>query len=230
MQSKLLALLLVSSDKRGVFWEEIKDISFKNKAGCPFDLVLHLCNESAEEWVLTVLKNGSKIHKLLCTVLVKLENVHTKLESLRLKQDNRSQIKSLNSEIQIINAKLVEFEERSGKKQKLTTKKINHSSLRKKKYFLNQMQNTSASKLKIMSDLLYEWAKTKGRFEDKGLSEEVRAMLERDENYNSKFEREPEINYMKTGHTKVPINLKCNYDNLSVLTRKADVERKSKKS
>ena len=125
-----------------------------------------------------------------------------KLESLRLKQDNRSQIKSLNSEIQIINAKLVEFEERAGKKQKLTTKKINHSSLHKKKYFLNQMQNTSASKLKIMSDLLYEWAKTEGRFEDKGLSEEVRAMLERDENYNSKFEREPEINYMKTGHTK----------------------------
>ena len=89
------------------------------------------------------------------------------------------------------------------------------------------MQNTSASKLKIMSDLLYEWAKTEGRFEDKDLSEEVRAMLERDENYNSKFEREPEINYMKTGQTKVPMKLKCNYDNLPVLTRKVDVKRKS---
>ena len=115
--------LNVSSDERGAFWEEIEDISFKNKAGCPFDLVLHSCNESAEEWVLTVLKDGSKIHKLLCTVLVKLEKVHKNLESLRLKQDNKSEIKSLDSEIQIINAKLVEFEERAGKKQKLTTTK-----------------------------------------------------------------------------------------------------------
>ena len=90
------------------------------------------------------------------------------------------------------------------------------------------MQNTSASKLKIMCDLLYEWAKTEGRFEDKGLSEEVRTMLERDENYNSKFERETEINYMNTGYTKVSMNLKYNYDNLPVLTRKADVEWKSK--
>ena len=219
--------LNVSSDERGAFWEEIEDISFKNKAGCPFDLVLHSYTESAEEWVLTVLKDGSEIHKLLCTGLIKLEKVHTKLESLRLKQDNKNQIKSLDSEIQIINAKLVEFEERAGKKQKLTTKKINHSSLRKEKYFLNQMQNTSASKLKVLSDLLYEWAKSEGRFEDKDLSEEVRAILERDENYNSKFEREPEIMHMKTGHKKATTKLKSNYDNLSVLPRKVDAKRKS---
>ena len=90
-QSEVEALVVVwealnvSSDKRGVFWEEIKDISFKNKAGCPFDLVLHLCNESAEEWILTVLKDGSKIHKLICTVLVKLENVHTKIRKSKIK-------------------------------------------------------------------------------------------------------------------------------------------------
>ena len=53
-QSEVEALAVVwealnfSSDEKGAFWEEIEDISFKNKDGCPFDLVLYSCNECPE--------------------------------------------------------------------------------------------------------------------------------------------------------------------------------------
>ena len=131
-----------------------------------------------EEWIATATKRGKEIYKELNWKLSKLEEIHMEVEQLRSKQDTKSQILSLDSEIRILNSKLLEFEALKCGKGRLLSKKGNGSALLKEERFRKQMQAKFVSQLNQLADLLQSWEKQEGKsFNSSDLSDDVRMLL-----------------------------------------------------
>uniref|UniRef100_A0A7S2QVI8 Kinesin motor domain-containing protein n=1 Tax=Triparma pacifica TaxID=91992 RepID=A0A7S2QVI8_9STRA len=190
MQSETEALTVVwdalglKEETRGSFWGECAE-SVKNyqegKEGGPFDAVSLIGNNqdnSAEEWLMNLLQDAKNCERELRAKLYRLQLIHTEVEKKRTKQDAKSTIMSLDSEIRIIDAKLTQFEDKAGNKQRLVSKKTNSGVLLKEEKFRKHMQAKFISKLDKLRGTLKGWEARESVSFDLGLlSEEVRGLL-----------------------------------------------------
>lgn len=185
-QSELEALTFVwkasdiTQSERGEFWSEVDEATreIETKAESPFDSILQSCQSDSEEWLLSSVQSAMKAYRRLNVRLFKLSKIHDEVEKLRAKQDAKSKITSLDAEIRIISARLIEFEEKASNKGRLLTKKVNSTNFLKEERFRKHMQGKFASKLKSFGLLLQEWKRTEGsNFDSKILSEDMQALL-----------------------------------------------------
>jgi hypothetical protein len=131
-----------------------------------------------EEWVLTAVKDCTKDYRQLEMKLFKLEKIHSEVEQLKTRQDAKSRILTLDSELRILNSKLNEFEDKKCVKQRLITKKNTSSNLLKEERFRKQMQSKFTSKLDQLLKLLKDWKTNENtNFCHDFLSEDVRMFL-----------------------------------------------------
>lgn len=165
--------LFISMSERGKFWNEIESAvsPIQMQPNGPFDDIILLFQHGSghgdninddtcyfpEEWVLAAIKDVTKSYRQLESRLYKLELIHLEVERLRTRQDVKSRILSLDTEICIINAKLNDFEDKKCDKQRLTTKKDTSSSLLKEERFRKHMQTKFSSKLVQLKDFLQLW-------------------------------------------------------------------------
>jgi len=172
--------LNVSMGDRGKFWSAIDDSTkaMESSTESPFDEVLRTCALDKEQWVLAAVKNCRSSYKKLETRLFKLGTIHKEVEKLRSRQDSKSRIISLDSELRILSARLSEFEDTKCNKERLLTKKSGSSALLKEERFRKQMQGKYSSTLEQLAALLQKWKEEEGTtFESSLLSDEVRALL-----------------------------------------------------
>jgi len=209
-QSEIEALTVVwealdvSSSDRGRFWGEVED-ALAEKESCaegPFDDVIQICLVDGEEWVAGAVKDATKSYRQLETRLLKLERVHKEVETLRARQDAKSKIISLDSEVRILRAKLDDFELKKCNKQRLLSKKTGSSNLLKEERFRKQAQQQLSSKLKELAKLLTSWCDDEqSEFDTNLLSDEVRSLLANSEDMNSWVEKRTEFMHLRTVKT-----------------------------
>lgn len=169
--------LFVSTSERGKFWGDIdKSLMDGTPRNGPFEDINK--DECDEEWILFAMRDVSSIFQQLESRLLKLELIHQEVERLRNRQDVKSRIISLDSEICMINARLSEFEDTKCDKQRLITKKDTSSSLLKEERFRKQMQTKFTFKIEHLKELLRTWKSTEcSSFDYELLSDEVRSLL-----------------------------------------------------
>jgi hypothetical protein len=171
----------VTSKERREFWGQVEEsagdtlaIEEKN----PFTAVSALANTSGEEWVISATETARGKFDLLEQRLSKLEGIHNEVERLKSRQDTKSSILSLDSEVRILNANLLDFEDTKCNKQRLLTKKSGGTTLLKEERFRKQMQSKFTSKLEQLASLLRVWEKEQGeQFDASVLSDDVRMLL-----------------------------------------------------
>jgi hypothetical protein len=193
--------LSISMSDRGMFWSGIDEsmTSMQTRLNGPFDDVVELCKLDGEEWVLAAVKGATESYRLLETRLYKLEQTHQEVERLRTRQDSKSRIISLDSEVRILSAKLSEFEEKKCSKQRLLTKKTGSSNLLKEERFRKHMQSKFTSKLEQLATLLKAWAHDEVTdFDPNLLSDEVRTLLLNSDKMDTWVEKRTEFMHLRT--------------------------------
>ena len=192
--------LNVTSSDRGRFWDMTSELEMTTKS--PFDAVVEECPAEVEEWVLKSSTEAAKVQRMLGVRIFKLRKIHEEVERLKLKQDEKNKIMSLNNELKILDAKLVEFEEKAGNKQRLLDKKANSSSLLDEERFRKQMQGMFSSKLESLRQLLDDWESKEGRIEDYDmLSEVVKSMLENSHRIDAWMNEKTRLMHLRTTNT-----------------------------
>jgi hypothetical protein len=207
MQSEIEALtviweaLHIDTMERSKFWGDI-DQNIKSFGANSKDL-FEFSQADVEEWVAMSTLDASKACQVLNTRLHKLEEVHSEVERLRSKQDAKSRIISLDSEIRILSATLAEFEEKKCNKQRLLTKKSGSSTLLREERYRRQMQGKFTTKLEHLAAAVKAWKETDGHdFEGNILSEEVRVLLENPDKMDSLVEKRTEFMHLRTVQPK----------------------------
>jgi len=198
--------LNVSAEKRREFWGQVEELSMplgNDNSTRLFDDFLLVGDE--EDWI------GEVVHRVrgycddLDRKLKKLRGIHEEVERLRSKQDKKSQILTLDSEIRILNSKFTDFEETKCSKQRLLTKKSNGSGLLKEERFRKQMQSKFVVKLGQLSTLLRAWEEEEeGPFEASLLSDDVRMLLQEPRNMEKWVEQRTKFMPLRTVQTNTP--------------------------
>lgn len=205
-QSEIEALTVVwealdvSMSDRGEFWSEIDESArdLESNTESPFDEVLHTCAKDTEQWVLTAVNNCRSTYKELDTRLFKLESIHKEVEKLKARQDSKSRIISLDSELGILSARLSEFEDKRCNKQRLLSKKSGSAALLKEERFRKQMQAKYSSTLEQLAAHLEKWNKHEGSsFDPNLLSDEVRALLKNSAKGENWVEKRTEFMHLR---------------------------------
>jgi len=186
-QSEIEALTVVwealkVKDRRN-FWEMLEESESKVEASSknPFSEKFSGSACCCEEWMVDAIARATNTNDTLDMRLKKLEKIHQEVERLRSKQDIKSQILSLDSEIRIMNTKLLDFEELQCNKQRLLNKKNGGTALLKEERFRKQMQSKFVANLKQLVSLLRSWErKENAYFDDSLLSDDVRELLKED--------------------------------------------------
>jgi hypothetical protein len=208
--------LNVSSAERRDFWGRIEESIGETQASKqnPFNEVYRLCSLSGESWVLAAVEEARKGYKELHKRLFKLERIHQEVEKLRSRQDTKSRILSLDSEVRILNEQLSNFEDLQCSKQRLLTKKSGGSKLLKEERFRKQMQGKFTSKLEQLADLLGLWEKEEGAtFDPSLLSDDVRMLLENPEKTETWVEQRTKLMQLRTVQTTKSPSLKRPIEN-----------------
>jgi hypothetical protein len=161
---------------------------------------------SSEEWMVDAIATATNTNDTLDIRLKKLEQIHQEVERLRSKQDIKSRILSLDSEIRIMNTKLLDFEELQCNKQRLLTKKNGGAALLKEERFRKQMQGKFAANLKQLVSLLRSWErKENASFDDSLLSDDVRELLKTDPNQMDNWvEKRTKLMTLRTVKAQTP--------------------------
>jgi hypothetical protein len=196
----------IRTSERGQFWGKLEEASksLKSQNDLPFAEVSADGPLFFEKWLLQSAKQAAKIYCYLDVRLHKLETVHSEVERLRSKQDAKSRILSLDSEIRILSARLDEFEELKCNKERLLSKKTGSSSLLKEERFRKQMQGKFIAKLEQLAALLKTWNDTEQlKFDGDLLSEEVRTLVENPNKMDSAVEKRTAFMHLRTVRTKV---------------------------
>ena len=196
--------LNVSSNQRGKFWGELEDSTSKlqMKTAGPFDHIVRECPPEVEDWVLKSLNEAAKVQKLLRIRVMKLKRIQEEVERLKKKQDAKNGIMSLNSELNVLNAKLVDFEEKAGDKQRLLNKKANSASLLEEERYRKQMQTMFAAKLDALRQSLTVWEENEGEIDDADmLSEVVKSMLENSHRIDAWMNEKTRLMHLRTTKT-----------------------------
>lgn len=203
--------LAVSIDERGRFWGSLDDAlsEMRRNPSCPLDEVIHTCAVDSEEWVLGIVESASQSYRSLDCHLVKLERIHGEVEKLRARQDSKSKIISLDSEVRILSSQQAEFEEKKCSKQRLLTKKTGSSNLLKEERFRKQMQQKFTAKLEQLASHLKEWNEREGiPFDRSLLSEEVCLLLTNSDQMDDWVEKRTEFMHLRTvkTSTRAPVS------------------------
>jgi hypothetical protein len=124
------------------------------------------------------MNNGTKHYVELEARLFKLQKIHAEVEQLRDRQDSKSKIMSLDTQVRILNAQLQDFEDKKCNKQRLITKKTTSSSLLQEERFRKQMQLKFSSKLGQLVSMLKSWKGNESSlFDQELLSDDVKVIL-----------------------------------------------------
>lgn len=213
MQSEIEALtvvweaLKVSSEERRAFWGRIDDSNETTRIGNENIFgTLDMClGGYTEEWILSLVVKGRNVNKDLEIKLGKLGAIHAEVEKLRSKQDTKSQVLSLDSEIRILNARLMDFEDLQCNKQRLLTKKSGSTALLKEARFRKQMKSKFVSKLGQLASLLRSWEQEEGRsFDASLLSDDVRMLLNEPDKMETWIERRTKLMPSRTVPAATP--------------------------
>ena len=209
-QSEIEALTVVwealhiTTNEKGSFWGDIED--FSKVAGSKEKSMFESIESASEEWVSEALKEASAAYQLLSTRLHKLEKIHLEVEKLRSKQDAKSRIISLDSEVRILTSSLAEFEDMKCHKQRLLTKKAGSSTLLREERFLKQMQGKFTSKLQQLKHAVKSWKESGGDdFEDDVLSEEVQMLLDNPDKMDTLVKKRTGFMHLRTVQAKIPL-------------------------
>ena len=206
-QSEIEALTVVwealniSTSARGEFWGKIEEslLSKDSNPEGPFHEVVQSSTFDSEEWVLVAVKEATQTFVQLESRLFKLERIHEEVETMSARQDAKSKIISLDSEIRLLNAKLSEFEDEKCGKERLVTKKNTSSNLLKEERFRKQMQTKFSSKLEQLAKLLKSWHNEQNySFDANLLSDEVRVLLANFDDIDSLVEKRTEFMHLRT--------------------------------
>jgi hypothetical protein len=201
------AALNISSGTRGGFWGEIEESlrAVESKPEGPFHDAVQACSLDSEEWMLVVIKEATKTYQNLESSLFKLEKIHEEVERQSARQDAKSRIISLDSEIRILSAKLSEFEDEKCGKERLVTKKTTSSNLLREERFRKQMQSKFVSKFEQLAALLKAWRNDEGDMLDPNLlSDEVRLLLANSDGMDTWVEKRTEFMHLRTVRSKGP--------------------------
>ncbi|KAL3784329.1 LOW QUALITY PROTEIN: hypothetical protein ACHAW5_000220 [Stephanodiscus triporus] len=193
--------LNVTPRDRGEFWGELdRNITkIEMSTTSPFDNLLEECPVDMEEWVLKSTKDAMRVQRMLGVKVFKLSHIHQEVEKLKRTQEAKNGIMSLNSEIKLLNAKLVDFEEKAGNKQRLLNKKVNSSSLLEEERYRKQMQSMFAAKLETLRQMLNEWESNHGQVEDDDmLSEVVKSMLQNSHRIDAWMNEKTSLMHLRT--------------------------------
>eukprot|EP00986_Skeletonema_menzelii_P003739 scaffold1185_cov143-Skeletonema_menzelii.AAC.33 len=196
--------LNVSSNQRGRFWGELEDSTTKLQmtTASPFDDILKEFPPEVEEWVFKSLTDATKVQRSLRIRVMKLNRIQEEVERLKNKQDAKNGIMSLNSELNVLNAKLVEFEEKAGDKQRLLNKKANSSLLLEEERYRKQMQSMFVSKLEALRQRLTLWEESEGEIDDTDmLSEVVKSMLDNSHRIDAWMNEKTRLMHLRTTKT-----------------------------
>jgi hypothetical protein len=143
---------------------------------------------------------------LLTARLHKLEQIHLEVEKLRSKQDAKSLLISLDSEIRILTSSLAEFEDKKCNKERLLTKKAGSSTLLREERFRKQMQEKFISKMHQLKLAVKSWKESDGNdFEDDVLSAEVRLLLDNPDQMDSIVKQRTSFMHLRTVQSKAPL-------------------------
>lgn len=196
--------LKVSSEERRAFWGRIDDTDSISKGDSrKFDDLKLSLPPNAEDWIVQLVLRGKEIDHELDIKLFKLAAIHNEVEKLRSKQDTKSQVLSLDSEIRILNSKLQDFEELQCSKQRLLTKKSGSTALLKEARFRKQMKSKFVAKLEQLASLLKSWEHEEGRsFDASLLSDDVRMLLNNPDKMESWIEKRTRLMPSRTVPTK----------------------------
>jgi len=193
----------VSQDQRERFWSSIETYDFEKSNDILLNMEEFTASQYVEEWLITVAHDAYESKKKLDSKLGRLKEIHDQVEGNRLKQDLKTKILSLDSELRMVSARLSDFEEQAGRKQRLTTKKINSSNFLKEERFRKHVQAKFASKLENLGRLLQEWEKReKCRFDSNALSEDVKALLINLDGFDAWVEQRTAFMHLKTTKPK----------------------------
>lgn len=197
--------LKVSSGDRRDFWGSVEhSLSGEDKSN-PFDSFDNHSIAVKEDWVGAAVEKGVKVYHELDKKLNKLNGIHKEVERLRSRQDTKSQILSLDSEIRILNAKLQDFEDLKCNKQRLLTKKSSGTTLLKEERFRKQMQGKFVSKLGKLTSLLRSWEKRENRsFDASLLSEDVQKLLNEPDKMENWVAKRTNLMPLRTVKAKPP--------------------------
>lgn len=182
IQSEIEALTVVwealgtPSAARGTFWESI-DARLASANSDIFNDILGFYPDR-HEWLHMTAKQGQKDYFSLEKKLVKLQAVHKEVETLRARQDAKSKVLSLDSELRLLNAQLSEFEEKKCNKDRLLSRQTASSHLLREERYRKQMKAKFTSKLEQLAEHLKVWnEKNSTNFDPSILSEDVRMLL-----------------------------------------------------
>ncbi|KAG7364215.1 kinesin motor domain containing protein [Nitzschia inconspicua] len=199
------ALKIPASDRRN-FWGQMEKADskklFSQKSLFPDETMKEVM--AGEDWIGKSVNRALEVYGNLEQKLRKLESIHKEVERLRSKQDAKSKILSLDSEIRIMNAKLLDFEEHCNK-QRLLTKKTSGGALLKEERFRKQMQSKFVSNLRQLANLLQAWeAQESKTFDSSLLSEDVRTMLQNPDHMESWVAERTKFMGLRTVKSQTP--------------------------
>lgn len=204
IQSEIEALTVVwealstPTSSRGRFWESVDQVlAMADKEIFPSSS--RTLTAGVEDWLTMAAKGGEKNYLALEKRLLKLDAVHKEVETLRSRQDAKSKVLSLDSEVRILNAQLSEFEENTCSKDRLLSRQKAGSNLLREERYRKQMKTKFTSKLEQLSGLLRVWNEHNSEdFDASILSEDVRMLL----GNSSWIEQRKEFMHLRTTKTK----------------------------
>jgi len=200
--------LKVSSENRRNFWGMLEKSGSKIEPSTKNQFIARLSGStsSSEAWLVDAIARATDINDKINMRLKKLEKIHEKVEKLRSKQDIKSQILSLDSEIRIMNTTLLDFEELKCNKQRLLSKKNSGAALLKEENFRKQMQTKFSSSLQQLVTLLRSWERKENiSFDDSLLSDDVRDLLKEDpDKMENWVQRRTELMTLRTVKSQTP--------------------------
>jgi hypothetical protein len=225
-QSETEALAVVwealdfSSRNRHDFWARVENQDSIEESTDPFFEIESCAGPECEDWIIEAKTKARVIYKELYRKLRKLEKIHTEVESLRSKQDSKSQIISLDSEIRILNSKIAELEQIGHNQQRLLSKKSSDSKLPKDGRVRKQLKSRLLSQAGQLANLLRFWEETEGTsFDTSLLSDEVRILLEEPDKIKKGTEKGSQHTGKRssTVRTKPVVNKRPNQESSKVL-------------
>ncbi|KAL7561839.1 hypothetical protein ACA910_009677 [Epithemia clementina (nom. ined.)] len=196
--------LNISGADRGAFWEKVERLERDSdlKSAEDFVGIVQSAEIHGEDWVSKSAKDAQTKAAVLKSKLLKLDSVHREVEKLRTRQDSKSNILSLDSEVRILNAQLADFENRKCGKSRLLSRQTGSSHLLKEERYRKQMKAKFSRKMEQLAGLLKGWFDEEGRMFDANLlSEDVRKLLENADQMGSWIEQRKEFMHLRTVQT-----------------------------
>ena len=195
--------LNIPATSKGEFWEIVENMESEAKTGSDqFSLVYQEALAHGEDWVARGAQTAKQNAALLKSRLAKLETIHKEVEKLRTRQDAKSNILSLDSEVRILNAQLQDFEDRKCNKDRLLSRNTGSSHLLKEERYRKQMKAKFTKKMEQLAVLLQAWVKEEGKkFDSELLSEDVRMLLKNSDQMGSWIDTRNEFMHLRTVKT-----------------------------